>query len=299
MKKEISFYSMENNKYMGNCCCLVCKFDEIPKGFTGNDVIILVKPNDSVSGNIKNIDDFRTADLFGNINPFLRIGSECMLGVMGDSPCNCEEERGEALGVIGRECGVYIHMPQEAQGMGLYYKAQELHLQVHGYMPDGRYIGCKSQSEAAAILTGNRSIDSREYSIVGEIMKDLGLDDYGYRFMSRNPNKVKSLKRAGIDIVSMYDINTNMNENNIGEYLTKWIDKGYCFTNSEVVQLTKMITADIELPERATDLLKKAAELLSYSEGREYLQKHMHTSEEVKASLFSHIIGEYRMRKTY
>ena len=94
----------------------------------------------------------RVKNLFGEVVPCLREGCECLLGVFGDSHCNCENERENALSMIGEKLGVYIHTPQEAQGQGLFYKAQELHLQVNGIMPDGTYVGPKTQSEAAELL---------------------------------------------------------------------------------------------------------------------------------------------------
>jgi len=297
MKNGYALYKMENNKYLGNCFAIVKHFDRVPNGFTGADITILIKPSDEMWDEVESLEDLLIKeDLFGNTQPYLRVGSECMLGVMGDSHCNCEEERIAALKEIGRNSGVYIHMPQEAQGRGLFYKAKELHLQVHGYMPDGSFVGCKSQAEAARLLTGMSNIDVREYDLVANIMKDLDLDGYTYSFMSRNPNKVKSLRSAGIN-VTMYDIATHMNADNMGEYLTKWIVKGYCFTNDEVVQLVNIIKSDICIPKRAQDLLSKAAEMLTTDEGSAYLQKHLYTSEDTKTELFDMITDSYLIRK--
>lgn len=295
MKKEFSIYKMENNKYMGNCICVECKLAEVPEGFTGNDITILIKADDDVWERSNTLEELTSSDIFGANIPYLRFGSECMLGVMGDSHCNCEEERIEALTKIGKNRGVYFHMPQEAQGMGLFYKAKELHLQVHGYMPNGKFVGCKSQAEAARLLTGNKIIDSREYDIISEIMKDLGLDKYSYVFMSRNPNKVKSLKNAGIEVVKMYDINTHMDANNLGEYLTKWIDKGYCFTEDEVTQLIDIISVGSNIPKRATDLLSKAADMFGTTEGRAYLEKHLYGAEDKKQALYNLIVYNYKV----
>ena len=89
------------------------------------------------------------------MTPCLRFGSECMFGMFGDSHCNCEDERKKALQFIGENGGIYVHMPQEAQGNGLFYKAEELQLQVHGRLQSGRYIGMKTQAEAARILRGS------------------------------------------------------------------------------------------------------------------------------------------------
>lgn len=290
---EKALYKMHNNKHLGNCFSIVCKLGDTPTGYTRNEITLLVKTTDTVWESVNSLSDFKNAPLFGNEEPYLRLGSECMLGMFGDSHCNCEEEREMALRKIGENTGIYIHLPQEAQGMGLFYKAKELHLQVNGYLPSGKYVGCKTQGAAAELLTGSAIIDSRNYDLIGRLLTELGLAKYEYRFMSRNPKKVASLEKEGISISSMYDITTTMNADNMGEYLTKWVEKGYCFTLDEVEQVVAAIHSEMALPHRAVSLLQKAANMLETAEGRAYLSKHLYISENYMHHFFNTITENY------
>ena len=91
----------------------------------------------------------------------------------------------------------------------------------------------------------------------------------------------------------MYDIATRMNADNMGEYLTKWIEKGYCFTLDEVEQVLERMDSEEILPVRAKTLLTKAADMLETDAGRAYLKKHLYVSEKVQERLFSAIMEQY------
>ena len=45
---------------------------------------------------------------------------ECLLGMYGDLHCDCESQRLESIAKIKDEGGIFIHLPQEAQGWGDY-----------------------------------------------------------------------------------------------------------------------------------------------------------------------------------
>ena len=97
----------------------------------------------------KNIDYYKEiSKLFSNKNVFLRIQCECLLGMYGDSHCDCEEQRMQSIKLISENDGIYVHLPQEAQGWGLFYKLKELELQVSGITENGKFIGKKSRDEA-------------------------------------------------------------------------------------------------------------------------------------------------------
>lgn len=297
MKKAM--YKMENNKYLGNCVSVIVELDENKaSGLTRPEIVVLIKPCDEAWQSVNTLTELKKENLFKeNEEIYLRIGSECMLGIFGDSHCNCEEERKVALRKIGSEQGVYIHLPQEAQGNGLLYKAEELNLQVNGYMKD-IYIGRKTQIQAAKILTGKHNIDKRTYKCIETLMEEIGLEKYSYVFMSRNPSKVKDLKKSGVDIVGMYDIMTQMTPDNMSEYLVKWINKNYCFTLDEVIQLTELMEKkNILIPVRARELLEEAANLLETVEGVKRLEKHMYVSDKYKEKLFRLIRENYSIKK--
>lgn len=298
---KAALYKMENNKYLGNCFNIIVELDDnTAYGLTRNEIVVLIKTSDEKWEAINTLEELKNTCLYDDENEevYLRIGSECMLGVFGDSHCNCEQEREAALKKIGSTRGVYIHLPQEAQGNGLLYKAKELNLQVHGYMPNGLYIGAQTQSAAAAILTGKHNIDKRTYKCVETVMDTLKLDRYQYVLMSRNPRKVKDLKKSGVGIVGMYDIMTKMTTDNMGEYLVKWINKKYCFTLDEVIQVIELIeNKNTLVPDRAGRLLETAADMLQTKEGVKYLEKHLYVPDNYKTKLFELISKNYTNKK--
>ena len=49
----------------------------------------------------------------------------------------------ESIKLISENGGIYVHLPQEAQGWGLFYKLKELELQVSGRTEKGKFIGKK------------------------------------------------------------------------------------------------------------------------------------------------------------
>lgn len=256
-----SFYRMKNNVYMGDCFAIVCNLsdDKIYSGLTRNEIIIFVKPSPIAYSVVTDINKLKSTDnIYGDFTPILRVGSECMFGIFGDSHCECEPERRSMLRLLNERRGVYIHLPQEAQGMGLSYKAQELHLQVSGYMPDGSFIGALDQTSAAERLTGKRVIDNREYAIVSEILEELNLLQYTYEMVSKNKTKISDAKENGIRISRVLNSSTVMTADNLGEHLAKWWQKGNSLTNEDVLHMTKMLNStEAELPPRAVNLLNE------------------------------------------
>lgn len=258
---KLAFYRMKNNVYMKDCFAVVAKVDDCSLWkLTRDEIIIFIKPCVMAYSEITDIRKLRNAsNIFEGCTPVLRVGSECMFGMFGDSHCDCEPERRSMLRLLNERGGVYVHLPQEAQGMGLFYKAQELHLQVSGFLPDGQYVEPLSQNEAAQKLTGNKVIDCREYSIVGELLKALGLLKYTYELVTKNPSKASAARASGIKISRTLDSSTVMTADNLGEYLAKWWQKSYPLTAEDMKRITNMLNSpDVEIPSRAVNLLNEA-----------------------------------------
>ncbi len=293
---KIAMYKMKNNKFLGNCFAFVFSLEETetPKSFTRSEFLMFVKTDNKVWNAIHSQEEWTNEHVFGHKTPMLRIGSECLLGSFGDSHCNCEEERIVAMKMIkGNGAGIYVHLPQEAQGQGLFYKAHELNLQVNGVMPNGMYVGAKTQTEAATILLGRPIIDSRNYDVIAEGLKALGLEGYTYDFMSRNVKKVRTLKTCGISINRMVDITTTIDDENVGETLVKWIQKGFCFTTDEATQIITLLNSGKKLPPRAENLIEEALSLCRNKQSEERLFRKSHlddvTRESLKKAIFQYV----------
>lgn len=257
-----ALYKMKNNKYLNDCIAIVTKLssEELPNEFTRPEIITFIKTSPDIYNKIITINDIRRMDdFFEDKIPLLRIGSECMFGMFGDKHCDCEAERITVLKMIGEQSGIYIHLPQEAQGQGLFYKAQELNIQVSGYLQNGSFVGQKSQAEAAKLLTGNEVIDTRGFGLIFSLLKEFGLDKYQYKLISKNPNKIKECKKSNIKLAGNVDVVSYMTNENIGEFLAKWLYKSHELTTDQCKQIIELLNSKEPIPMRAVSLLNEAS----------------------------------------
>ena len=127
MSEKFSFYLEKENRMFGGRVLAVCykaSPEEMEKyNLTSENIVLFVK-----SKAIDEIKDGQKFDFFKKFasllddNVLLRVQCECFLGMYGDSHCDCEEQRMNAIKLISSENGILMHMPQEAQGWGLHYK---------------------------------------------------------------------------------------------------------------------------------------------------------------------------------
>lgn len=255
-----SIYRMHNNKYLSDCLAIVTRTDESVEdwGLTRDEIVTLVKPKQDMWRESQSVASLARLELFGDQTPLLRVGSECMFGMFGDTHCDCEPERRLILRELQQHGGVYVHLPQEGQGMGLLYKAQELHLQTAGYMPTGEFVGPQDQAHAAAMLTGHHSVEKRDFNLVAEILSDLGLARYNYLLISNSPSKRQSLEGQGIMIVGTVDAASVVGPDNLGEYLTKWLYKSYPLNEGQIRQIVTILEGNEVIPPRAATLVNEA-----------------------------------------
>ncbi len=121
--------------------------------------------------------------------PLVRIHSQCLTGdVFGSQRCDCRQQLELALQMISEAgSGVLIYEEQEGRGIGLMAKLQAYELQDKGLdtVEANEKLGLKA--------------DYRQYTLPVEIMKALGLKRL--RLLSNNPEKVKAVEDAGIEVV--------------------------------------------------------------------------------------------------
>lgn len=193
INNKISWYFEKKNSWLGDNVLAICynaDSKEIKENYlTSNTILILVK-NSEFSKYI-NVEDFNLIkcleDSFKD-KILLRIQCECLLGTYGDLHCDCEQQKKEALNLIKKRGGIFIHLPQEAQGHGLQYKLKELELQVNGRDNSGKYIGHKNRNEAQKILLKNENFeDKRAYSIIKNIISENELEGVNV-YIKRMPN---------------------------------------------------------------------------------------------------------------
>ena len=124
-----------------------------------------------------------------NIPTLVRIHSQCLTGdVFGSIKCDCGAQLEEAMRMIEAEGqGAIVYQQQEGRGIGIINKIRAYALQDNG----------ADTVEANEKL--GFAVDARQYQQCAEILFDLGLCKV--RVMSNNPDKLKALKEAGLQIV--------------------------------------------------------------------------------------------------
>ena len=124
----------------------------------------------------------------------VRIHSQCLTGdVFGSIKCDCGLQLQETMKMIEKEGrGAIVYQQQEGRGIGIINKIRAYALQDDG---------------ADTVEANERlgfAVDARQYQQCAEILFDLGLCKV--RVISNNPDKLKALENAGLQIVERVPI---------------------------------------------------------------------------------------------
>ncbi len=121
--------------------------------------------------------------------PLVRIHSQCLTGdALGSLRCDCGEQLRTALSMIAHErAGILIYEEEEGRGIGLTAKLGAYELQDLGYdtVEANERLGLKA--------------DYREFRLSAAILQQLGIARV--RLLTNNPEKVKAMQDAGIEVV--------------------------------------------------------------------------------------------------
>ncbi len=139
-------------------------------------------------------------EMKADVPTLVRIHSQCLTGdVFGSIKCDCGLQLREAMQMIEEAgCGAIVYQQQEGRGIGIINKIRAYAL----------------QDEGADTVEANEqlgfAIDARNYQQCAEILFDLGLCKV--RLMSNNPDKVRALEEAGLQVVERVSLEVEAEE---------------------------------------------------------------------------------------
>lgn len=120
--------------------------------------------------------------------PLVRLHSACFTGdLLGSLRCDCGDQLQLAMQMIGAEgAGALIYLPQEGRGIGLVEKIKAYALQDQG------------MDTVEANLALGHQVDSRDYGVGIQVLKDLGLSKV--RLLTNNSKKTDAFIYGGYDL---------------------------------------------------------------------------------------------------
>lgn len=142
----------------------------------------------------------------------VRVHSSCFTGdILGSLRCDCGEQLQAAMkNVEAAGKGVVLYMNQEGRGIGLLNKLKAYKLQEQGL------------DTVEANLALGFSMDSRDYGVGAQILRDLGVKKI--KLMSNNPKKRAGIIGYGLEIVENVPLECRFNPHN-EKYLKTKRDK--------------------------------------------------------------------------
>ncbi|MDY4281241.1 MAG: GTP cyclohydrolase II [[Pasteurella] mairii] len=180
-------------------------------------------------------------DISDKANPVLaRIHSECLTGdALHSLKCDCGFQLATALRQISEEGrGVLIYHRAEGRGIGLINKIRAYSLQDQG------------MDTIEANLALGFAADERNFDVCADIFELLGVEKV--RLLTNNPEKIETMKRAGINVVERVPLNVGENRYNT-EYLdTKAKKMGHFIVHNNQKHLMTCPHCQEEVPQDHT-----------------------------------------------
>lgn len=150
------------------------------------------------------------AQLEGAEDVLVRVHSECLTGdAFGSRRCDCGQQLQAAMQAVQEAGhGVIIYLRgQEGRGIGLLAKLQAYRLQDKGL------------DTVDANLEQGLPEDAREYSVAGQILRDLGLKSAN--LLTNNPHKGEGLRGFGVRTDQHTPLAVEPNADNVNYLRTK------------------------------------------------------------------------------
>ena len=139
----------------------------------------------------------------------VRIHSACLTGdLFGSLRCDCGEQLRGSLRVFSEQGGgVLLYLAQEGRGIGLGNKLRAYTLQQEGL------------DTVDADCTLGFGADERRYDAAVQMLQHLGVSRV--QLLTNNPEKVRSVREGGIDVVDRQPLYGTLNRHNLRYVKTK------------------------------------------------------------------------------
>jgi GTP cyclohydrolase II len=120
----------------------------------------------------------------------VRLHSACLTGdLFGSLKCDCGDQLRETVRWMAQnDGGILLYLDQEGRGNGLANKIRAYKLQSQGY----------DTYDADEVL--GFELDQRRFDLAAEMLKQL--DVAAVRLMTNNPEKIRALRKSGLEVVS-------------------------------------------------------------------------------------------------
>ena len=148
-------------------------------------------------------------NLKGRTAPLVRVHSQCLTGdVLASLRCDCRAQLELSLEKIAKApSGILLYLPQEGRGIGLMNKLRAYELQDGG------------MDTVEANVSLGFAADARDYEFPAKILLKLGAKRI--RLLSNNPEKVRQLESAGIEVVERVPCEPRISKTNRAYLQTK------------------------------------------------------------------------------
>jgi GTP cyclohydrolase II len=148
-------------------------------------------------------------NLKGRTAPLVRVHSQCLTGdVLASLRCDCRAQLELSLEKIAKApSGILLYLPQEGRGIGLMNKLRAYELQDGG------------MDTVEANVSLGFAADARDYEFPAKILLKLGARRI--RLLSNNPEKVRQLESAGIQVVERVPCEPRISKTNRAYLQTK------------------------------------------------------------------------------